>query len=198
MATSRELAKQQRRAELLAAAARMMASRGFHSTRLSDVGAEVGISGPGVLRHFASKDELLETLLVDISIRLVDGARAAISDYEESGADDPEQLMRALVHRHVEFAVTEPDIIRVQAREIHSLGEDAQRKVRSVQLTYLGLWTDALQKCRPGLGRTTARMRVQLAAGLINSVRYVIHWVPDDEVREQSAAMAIEALLLAS
>lgn len=195
MPTARELAKAQRRQELLNAAARIMAQRGFHQTRLSDVGAEVGISGPGVLRHFASKDELLETLLVDISIRLVDGARAAISAHEESGSENPEDLMRALVMRHVEFASTEPDIIRVQGREIHNLEPDALKKVRSLQLTYLRMWTDVLLECRPDLGREVARLRVQLAAGLINSVRYVIHWAGEDLVRDQTYRMAVAALL---
>lgn len=195
MPTARELAKLKRRQELLNAAARIMAERGFHQTRLSDVGAEVGISGPGVLRHFASKDELLETLLVDISIRLVDGARAAISSHEESGSADPDDLMRALVLRHVEFASTEPDIIRVQGREIHNLEPEALTKVRSLQLTYLRMWTDVLLECRPGLGREAARLRVQLAAGLINSVRYVIHWAGPDLVREQAYRMAVAALL---
>ncbi|QGU02559.1 HTH-type transcriptional repressor KstR2 [Corynebacterium kalinowskii] len=195
MPTARELAKIQRRKELLAAAARIMAVRGFHQTRLSDVGAEVGISGPGVLRHFASKDELLEMLLVDISIRLVDGARAAMAEHAESGSTDPEDLMRALVTRHVEFASNEPDIIRVQGREIHNLEPEALTKVRSLQLTYLRLWTDVLLECRPDLGRATARLRVQLAAGLINSVRYVIHWAGEDLVREQAYLMAVDALL---
>lgn len=195
MPTARELAKRQRRQDLLNAAARIMAERGFHQTRLSDVGAEVGISGPGVLRHFASKDELLETLLVDILIRLVDGARAAISSHEESGSANPDDLMRALVLRHVEFASAEPDIIRVQGREIHNLEPEALKKVRSLQLTYLRMWTDVLLECRPSLGREAARLRVQLAAGLINSVRYVIHWAGPDLVREQAYRMAVAALL---
>lgn len=195
VATSREQAKLKRRADLLAAAARIMARRGFHSTRLADVGAEVGISGPGVLRHFASKDELLEMMLVDISIRLVDGARATIAEHQASGSQEPRELLWSLVDRHAEFASTEPDIIRVQSREIHSLGDEAFTKVRSLQLTYLGLWTDALQACRPDLDRPTARLRVQLAAGLINSVRHVIHWAGEEAVREQAREMAVEALL---
>lgn len=172
-----------------------MARVGFHQTRLSDVGAEVGISAPGVLRHFSSKEELLEMLLVDISIRLVDGARAAIAEHRAADNSDPLDLMRALVMRHVEFASTEPDIIRVQDREIHNLGPEALTKVRSLQLTYLGMWTDALQACRPDLDRSSARLRVQLAAGLINSVRHVIHWAGEDAVREHSYVMAVEALL---
>lgn len=192
MPTAREIAKLQRRQELLAAAAKIMARRGFHQTRLSDVGAEVGISGPGVLRHFVSKDELLEMLLVDISIRLVDGAREEVAAHQ---GRSPEDVMRALVKRHVEFAATEPDIIRVQSREIHNLGDEALTKVRSLQLTYLRMWTDVLQQCLPELERPAARLRVQLAAGLINSVRHVIHWAGPDLVREQTYDMAVEALL---
>ncbi|MEJ6013709.1 TetR/AcrR family transcriptional regulator [Corynebacterium sp. H127] len=194
MATAREQAKQRRRAELLSAAAVIMADKGFHQMRLSDVGAAVGISGPGVLRHFSSKDELLETVLVDISIRLVDGAREAIAQHQESGSEDAGQLLRALVQRHVDFATTEPDIIRVQAREIHNLAPEAMTKVRSLQLMYLRLWTDVLQENCPNLDRSTARLRVQFAAGLINSARHVIHWAGPELVSEQAYEMAVEAL----
>ncbi|AKK02653.1 TetR/AcrR family transcriptional regulator [Corynebacterium epidermidicanis] len=195
MATSREQAKQKRRAELLNAAARIMADRGFHQTRLGDVGAAVGISGPGVLRHFKNKDDLLEKILVDISIRLVDEARDAIASHAESGDGSPQTLMSELVLRHAEFAATEPDIIRVQEREIRNLTEDARRKVRSLQLSYLGLWMDVLLECRPDLDRQTARLRVQLAAGLINSTRHVIHWAGPDLLREQAHKMALAALM---
>ncbi len=194
MGTAREKAKEQRRRELLAAAASIMAERGFHQTRLGDVGAVVGISGPGIYRHFDGKDDLLAQVLIEISIRLVDGARAVVNRHREAGEGDPAVVLADLVDFHVEFAVTEPDRIRVQEREIRNLVAHALEKVRSLQRTYLSLWTDALLQCRPDLERAQARLRVQLAVGMVNSSRHVMHWAGPDMVRDQATRMALASL----
>lgn len=194
MSTERERAKERRREELLAAASEIMAECGFHQTRLGDVGASVGISGPGIYRHFAGKDDLLAEVLIDISIRLVDGARAVLEKHEAYVAGEAQAVLADLVAFHVEFAVTEPDRIRVQEREIRNLVDHAAEKVRSLQRTYLGLWTDVLMRCQPELDRAQARLRVQLAAGLINSSRHVLRWAGPELVREQATMMAMASL----
>jgi AcrR family transcriptional regulator len=68
-----------RRAQLLAVTARLFAERGFHGVSIEDIGAAAGISGPGVYRHFPSKDALLAELLVDVSERLRDGGREQVA-----------------------------------------------------------------------------------------------------------------------
>ena len=51
-----------RRELLLRAAADLFAARGFHDVGMDDIGAAAGITGPGVYRHFASQQALLEDL----------------------------------------------------------------------------------------------------------------------------------------
>lgn len=81
--TARDRAKADRRAALLAAAARLFAERGFDGVTLEDIGAAVGVSGPAVYRHVSGKQALLGAILVDVSERLLHGGRAvtaAVSD----------------------------------------------------------------------------------------------------------------------
>ncbi len=196
MATVREMAKAKRREEILLAAARIMAEKGFHQARLGDVGAAVGISGPGLYRHFDSKEDLLAAILTEISIRLVDGARDAFLRKDLTTESDPTAVLEELIAMHVEVAVTEADFIRVQGREIENLEEGVREKIKSLQRTYLGLWADALQRARPDLDRATARIRVQMVAGLVNSARYVLHWADLDELRKDLMKMALAALLV--
>ena len=85
--TARSQAKERRRTALFREAARIIAERGFHQTRLADVGAAVGISGPGVYRYFSSKDDMLAQLLIDISSRLVARGREVM--HEHGGDADP-------------------------------------------------------------------------------------------------------------
>ena len=51
-----------RRELLLQSAADLFATKGYHAVGIDDIGAAAGISGPGVYRHFASKQALLEAL----------------------------------------------------------------------------------------------------------------------------------------
>ena len=77
-ATSRSRAKSDRRDQLIAAAERLVAERGFLAVRLEDIGAAVGISGPAIYRHFPNKEALLVELLVGISTRLLAGATRVV------------------------------------------------------------------------------------------------------------------------
>ena len=52
----------QRRAEIMSAAAALFAQRGFHGVSIDDIGAAAGLSGPGIYRHFPSKEAVLAVL----------------------------------------------------------------------------------------------------------------------------------------
>lgn len=70
--TRRSRAKSDRRSQLIAAAERLVAERGFLAVRLEDIGAAVGVSGPAIYRHFPNKEALLVEILVGISTRLLE------------------------------------------------------------------------------------------------------------------------------
>ncbi|HJG57437.1 TetR/AcrR family transcriptional regulator [Corynebacterium xerosis] len=185
--------RERRHAEIIAAAAAMIADRGFHVTRLEDVGQVVGISGPGLYRYVSGKDDMLAQILVDISVRLVDGARA-VMDRSRTEEWAPDRTLRELLSFHVEFAVTEPDRIRVQEREIGNLAPQQREKVRSLQRMYISMWVETLRRSNPELTEEAARVRVQLAAGLINSSRHVVRWAGADAVRNEAMDMAFRAM----
>lgn len=162
--TARSRAKAERRAEILTAAARLMARRGFHSVRLDDVGAEVGISGPGMYRHFRNKEDVLAEMLLDISRRLEAGGLAV----EERGGT-PEELLDGLIAVHVDFVCTEPDLISVQFRDLGTLPPEPRNQVRALQRGYAERWVQVLCRLRPELDAPLARARVHAVFGLLNS-----------------------------
>src|SRR5687767_13147016 len=130
--TARHRAKVDRRDALLAAAARLFASRGFEGVSIEDLGAAAGVSGPAVYRHFASKQAVLAALLVGVSEGLLAGGEAVVS----RGEGELETL-HALVRFHAEFALADPDVIRVQDRDLDSLTETDRRSVRALQRRYV-------------------------------------------------------------
>src|ERR1700738_4108635 len=78
--------KSDRRLQLLSAAERLIAERGFLAVRLEDIGAAAGVSGPAIYRHFPNKESLLVELLVGISARLLAGARAVTTGNSDAAA----------------------------------------------------------------------------------------------------------------
>lgn len=162
--TGREQAKADRRAAILRAAAELFAAQGFAAVTLEDLGAAVGVSGPAVYRHFAGKQALLAELLVGVSRRLHDGG-AAVLEPDAS----PIERLRALIDFHVRFAVTEPDVIRVQDRDLTELAPDDLHAVRRWQREYVEIWVGVLGDLLPELSTPLRRLRVQAVFGLINS-----------------------------
>lgn len=162
--TQRSQAKADRRAALLEAAAGLFAERGFNGVSIEDLGAAVGVSGPAVYRHFSSKQAVLEALLVGVSERLLAGGEAV----EEAAADAGSGL-RALIGFHVDFALGEPDTIRVQDRDLDALTEAARRQVRRLQRRYIEVWMRVLGGLHPALPEDELRVRVQGTFGLLNS-----------------------------
>src|SRR5689334_19957093 len=125
-----------RREQILQAAAQLFAERGSRSVGMDDVGAAVGVTGPAIYRHFASKDAMLAEMLVRISERLLDGGRECVA---EAGADPAAQL-RALIAFHVDFALDNPALITVQDRDLATLPDAEAAQVRRLQRRYVEEW----------------------------------------------------------
>jgi AcrR family transcriptional regulator len=162
--TWRATAKADRRQRYLDAAAQLFAARGYAGVSIEELGAAAGVSGPALYRHFRGKEDVLAELLVSASERLLDGATATIA----AGADAVSTLAD-LVAFHADFAIEEPDVIRVQDRELVHLAEEASRRVRSLQRRYVEAWADVLVAAHAGLARDEAVVRLHAAFGLLNA-----------------------------
>lgn len=164
MTSVRSRAKSDRRSQLLNAAEALMAERGYPAVRLEDIGAAAGVSGPAIYRHFPSKESLLVELLVGISTRLLDGAQSVLAEAPDAGA-----ALDRLIDFHLDFALGEPDLIRIQDRDLSSLPATAQRQVRRAQRRYVETWVGVLRELDPGLREDDARVMAHAAFGLLNS-----------------------------
>jgi AcrR family transcriptional regulator len=187
--TSRDRAKADRRGALLAAAARQFAERGFARVSLEELGAAVGISGPAVYRHFASKQAVLAALLVDVSRDLQHGGDAVIA-----AAADAMDALRGLIAFHVEFALSNPDVIVVQDRDLDSLTAADLGAVRTLQRSYIDAWVGVLGRIHPDVGAGELRIRARATFGLINSTPHSARTASRASVRALLESMALAAL----
>ncbi|UQA95300.1 SACE_7040 family transcriptional regulator [Streptomyces halobius] len=158
-----------RREQILKEAARLFAERGFHGVGVDEIGAAVGISGPGLYRHFAGKDAMLAELLVGISERLLAGGRMRIA---ESG-ETPEAVLDALIDGHIDFALDDRPLITLHDRELDRLREADRKRVRQLQRQYVELWVEVVRRVHPGPSEAQARAAVHAVFGLLNSTPHL-------------------------
>ncbi|BAS13144.1 hypothetical protein AHiyo8_14470 [Arthrobacter sp. Hiyo8] len=85
---------------------------------------------------------MLAELLLSVSRNLLDGGRTVVSE-----AADAEAALRGLVEFHVDFALSNPDVIRVQDRDFSNLSDADQAEVRTLQRNYVELWVGCSANC---------------------------------------------------
>jgi AcrR family transcriptional regulator len=191
--TERDRAKADRQAAILHEAARLFAERGFSGVSLEELGAAVGVSGPAVYRHFANKQALLGAILVRVSERLLGGGQQVIAVN-----DSPSERLDGLIRFHVDFALTDADVIRVQDRDLASLSDDDRHRVRRLQREYVDLWMAVLAGLHPTRAEADLRVRAHACFGLINSTPHSVRRArsapADSTVRGILESMASAAL----
>jgi AcrR family transcriptional regulator len=180
--------KSDRRLQLLSAAERLFAERGFLAVRLEDIGAAAGVSGPAIYRHFPNKESMLVELLVGISARLLAGARDVTARDSEAAL-----ALDGLIDFHLDFALGEPDLIRIQDRDLAHLPAAAERQVRKAQRQYVEVWVGVLRELNPELAEADARLTAHAVFGLLNSTP---HSKPTRAARSRALmrAMTVAAL----
>jgi AcrR family transcriptional regulator len=190
-ANPRSRRKSDRRVQLLAAAERLFAERGFLAVRLEDIGAAAGVSGPAIYRHFPNKESLLVELLVGISTRLLAGAREV-----RSRGTDAAAALDGLIDFHLDFALGEPDLIRIQDRDLAYLPAAAERQVRRAQRQYVEVWVGVLRELEPGLAESVARLMAHAVFGLLNSTPHSLKPADGKAARSRAVmrAMTVAAL----
>jgi AcrR family transcriptional regulator len=83
-----------RRAEIVAAAARLVATNGFHATSMADIISECGLSAGAVYRYFRSKDELIGAV-AETALSTADEAFARL--LADNAVPSPEQAVAAMI-----------------------------------------------------------------------------------------------------
>lgn len=170
-----------RREQILKQAARLFAERGFHGVGVDEIGAAVGISGPGLYRHFPGKDAMLAELLVGISGRLLDGGRQRVRGAGGAGGTagepgqvaDPAAVLASLIDGHIDFALDDRPLITLHDRELDRLRDSDRKLVRQLQRQYVELWVGVVRQVHPDVPESQARGAVHAVFGLLNSTPHL-------------------------
>jgi AcrR family transcriptional regulator len=178
-----------RKERILVAAAALGARRGFDAISMADIGAQAGIVGSGIYRHFDSKTAILVAMADRVMDRLMTRAAEIISAFP-----DGRQSLSMLVRDHIEVALTDRDALAVYHREVRTLPEDERRRLSRAQRHYIEEWVHLLAPLRPDLADGEVRLAVHAAIGAIQSTLFFRSGLADDRLTELLAVMAHDCL----
>lgn len=167
------------------AAAELAARRGFHTVAMTDIGADAGIVGSGIYRHFPTKEAILVALLD----RVMDRIQAGAAEIVERGLGGRETLT-LLVRDHITVAINDGAALTVYYREAHTLPEGERRRLRRAQRHYLEEWVHALAPLRRDLADGELRLAVHAAIGAIQSTLLFRSGLAHDRLTELLEEMA--------
>jgi AcrR family transcriptional regulator len=161
----RKKRRPQRRDQILSAAVVLFHEHGYHATGLDEIGAAAGITGPGIYRHFRSKEEILETLvrergeMVMAEVDRIAGSRMA-----------PLDALEALARSYVDGIVNHPSLAVVAMYERHTLSDETRGWIDRMERHNLEAWVAVVREVRTDLSEAEARVLVHAALTLGVSV----------------------------
>ncbi len=129
------------RGKLLSAAARLFRVQGYDRTTVRDIAAAVGIQSGSIFHHFASKEDILFAVTMEVIRFNTERMRQACD-----GVDDPEQRLRGLIRAELQSIVGDTqEAMIVLVRDWRCLSEEKQHEALAVRAVYEGYWMDALR-----------------------------------------------------
>lgn len=168
-----------RRRRILDAAADLAARRGFHAVGMDEIGAEAGIVGSGIYRHFGSKNDILVALF-DQAMQRLQAAAATIV----ARSPDDRAALSLLVRAHIRVALHDRAVLTVYHREAESLPEADRRRLRREQRHYIEEWVGLLGSLRPDLADAELRLLVHAAIGAVHSSLFFRSGLADDRLAD--------------
>lgn len=129
-----------RRQQVLQAALRLFAARGFEATGVRSIADEVGVT-PSSLYNYGTKEDLLVSIMHSGLDELITLAEQAIDQYP----DAPSRLV-GLVRSHVRVHAMSQDAALVADSELRALGPANYRTIVQRRREYEQLWAKVIEQ----------------------------------------------------
>jgi AcrR family transcriptional regulator len=123
--------KSQRRVEIMAAAKKVFARKGFHSTTIADIAKEAGLAYGSVYWYFDSKDDLFHALMSAEGEALRAHIVAALA-VANSRPDRSWEQLRVTVQAILEFFEADRAVTKLLLRDANALGDQFEKHLGSI------------------------------------------------------------------
>lgn len=171
---------------ILDAARDLFRVRGYLGTTVAHIGAEAGISGPGIYRHFTGKQAIL--------LELVEEAIAAHATAAAAARQLPERDQRI---GHAAAGMVDTAIaVRFTLGSFHDHveGRDGTDSEVAPQRRLIRIWADFVIEENPGSSIHEARAVVRMSGGLIQQALFTVDRLGERRVRELATPVVTHLL----
>lgn len=136
-----------RQDQLLAAAKKVFATKGYEAAAISDIARPAGMSDGLIYHYYGSKRGLLLAVLSDYYGRIIEDLEAAVTETEGF-----EARLSILIRKHVETFVSDVDLCRMvisQARDFDTyLGSETHELNRRYTAIFLRIISEGMTEGR--------------------------------------------------
>lgn len=122
--------KLERRDEIMSAAKKVFAEKGFNTTTIADIAKEAGLSYGSVYWYFDSKDALFDELMAVEEQALRTHLEQALGRLDEAAAS--EDAFRIAVRATFEFFEGDRDTVRLLFRDSIALGDRFEKHLQRI------------------------------------------------------------------
>lgn len=129
------------REDVIAAAGRLFAQRGYHGTSMRDLGQELGLLGSSLYSHVTSKEDLLVEVVEKGARLFAESAEAA----RAAGGTGGERLRR-LIAGHVDVVVDNLDEVKTFLNEARFLNGEHRGRILAARDSYEAEFRDAIRQ----------------------------------------------------
>jgi transposase len=167
-----------RREKILWIASRSFLSKGYSATSIDEIAEAVGTSGPALYRHFESKQDILDKIiLIGLDVKM-----KGLKEATEKNYSDPKQTLRDIVRHRIEFAFgpwgcQDP----MTDAEYQHLSPPVALKVDTVEEINKVEWFKYLTLIRPDV---PTRIILSLIASVMMEITYVGHQLHELDLKE--------------
>lgn len=134
------------RTRILDATADLLRTSGLKGTKLSEVAKRAGMLAPSLYHHFASKDELIEEVLVEGCHRNTRFITTRVERLGETAS--AVERIEAAITAHLEFLLKGDQYSSAVSRVFPDLPEEIKRRVLAAYAGFDNYWRDLILAAR--------------------------------------------------
>jgi AcrR family transcriptional regulator len=181
------------RRQILDAAAKLLRRNGYASTSLRDIAAATGMKAGSLYYHFASKEELAETVMVEG----IDLVRAAVQKALASRPKDADPLedIEIAIRAHLQALHESGDYASANIRCFNHVPAEMKQRLRKVRERYNADWRKLIHRACAA-GRLAPDLDEEaLRYGLFGVMNWTLEWLrPGGQPPDQLGAMFFRIL----
>ena len=186
---------QEKRADILRAAARVFAAKGYHQASMRDIARTTPASLAGLYYHFPNKEEILFAITASTFDTVMAGAQAI-----RDRGGDPESQLRDFVDNHLSYFAAHLTEMKILSHESDSLTGERREQIQERKRRYVALAESLLANLdRNGNGNGTRASKEReretrlSTLALFGMMNWIYTWYRPGGEAEPPAAAAMPA-----